>query len=79
MKDKYVHPREQAPGIELRDWFAGMAMQGLLARYGTDASIADIASSAFTVADAMETFSEMTIEEIWEKMGDFKLKEEEND
>ena len=27
MKDDYVYPRGNAPGMELRDWFAGMAMQ----------------------------------------------------
>ena len=36
MKDDYAFPRvtklgEQAPGMELRDWFAGMALQGLIA------------------------------------------------
>lgn len=36
MKDDYAFPRvtklgEQAPGMELRDWFAGMALQGILA------------------------------------------------
>jgi hypothetical protein len=35
MKDNYAFPHvtpmgEKAPGMELRDWFAGMALQGIL-------------------------------------------------
>lgn len=35
MKDPFAFPRvtqlgERAPGMELQDWFAGMALQGLL-------------------------------------------------
>ena len=34
MKDKYVYPRpistSMSPGMELRDWFAGQAVIGLL-------------------------------------------------
>jgi hypothetical protein len=34
MKDDYVHPRKTplglTPGMELRDWFAGQAVIGLL-------------------------------------------------
>jgi hypothetical protein len=36
MKDDYAFPRvtqlgQMAPGMELRDWFAGMAINGILA------------------------------------------------
>ena len=52
MKDDYAFPRvtklgEQAPGMELRDWFAGMALQGLLAcqdhEHWSDDDYADMA------------------------------------
>jgi hypothetical protein len=37
MRDYHVFPRvtqlgQQAPGMELRDWFAGMALQGIISR-----------------------------------------------
>ena len=41
-----------APGMTLRDWFAGMAMPGLLASHtgGTTRGFADL---AYEIADAM--------------------------
>lgn len=60
MKDGYAFPRvtqlgQQAPGMELRDWFAGMALQGLLAgRFqGSSYAAEDAAFYAFEIADAM--------------------------
>ena len=48
------------PGMSIRDWFAGMAMQGLLASMahpqsiGSDlASYPQLPSQAFEIADAM--------------------------
>lgn len=66
MKDDYVNPRMQgqAPGMEMRDWFAGQAVQAFVNRYGTDISAAAAACAAFTIADAMMHFREMTFEEI---------------
>jgi len=42
-------------GMSLRDWFAGMAMQGLIARNdeGTGDLIADVPDYALQIADAM--------------------------
>jgi hypothetical protein len=40
-----------AEGMSLRDWFAGMAMQGLLANCGADSE--QIAKKAYEYADAM--------------------------
>jgi hypothetical protein len=47
-------------GMSLRDWFAGMALQGMLAYYNpnrgdfhTNASKDDIAGYAFYIANAM--------------------------
>lgn len=57
MKDKYVHPREQAPGIELRDWFAGMALSGLVVKHisKTHKNLmrSDYAALAYDFADEM--------------------------
>lgn len=66
MKDEYVYPRAQgqAPGMEMRDWFAGMAMQGLLAKYGTDIPVVEISVAAFVLADGMQTIREMSFEQI---------------
>jgi len=40
MKDIYVHPRKtnqgESPGMELRDWFAGQAIIGLLSNHKYD-------------------------------------------
>lgn len=58
MKDDYAFPRvtklgEQAPGMELRDWFAGMAMQGYFAAQENWSYPLDIARVAYEYADAM--------------------------
>lgn len=42
----------QRGGMTLRDWFAGQAMLGLVARYGNDGEIA-AAKIAYEFADAM--------------------------
>lgn len=39
-------------GLSKREWYAGMAMQGLIERYGSD-GYASCANSAFSHADAM--------------------------
>ena len=44
-----LHP---APGMSLRDWFAGMVAQGLLAA-GGDYDPSGLASDAYARADAM--------------------------
>jgi hypothetical protein len=44
----------EAQGISLRDWFAGLAMQGMLANQEfADASAFDIADFAYAQADCM--------------------------
>ena len=64
MKDDYAFPRtthigEKAPGMELRDWFAGIALQGMLANpsrivHGNqDTSTSDYAQWAYETADAV--------------------------
>lgn len=77
MKDDYVHPRGQAPGMDMRDWFAGMAMQGFVARYGTDLSANETACVACTLADAMMHVREMNIDEIIDFLND--IEEEQTD
>ena len=53
MKDKYVYPRQtgigMSPGMELRDWFAGMVLQSAC----RDNWPQDAALSAYEYADAM--------------------------
>lgn len=53
MKDKYVYPRQtgisMSPGMELRDWFAGMVLQSAC----RDNSPYDAARAAYMFADAM--------------------------
>ena len=43
---------DMTDGMSLRDWFAGMALQGMLAQ-GGEASPTDYAMAAFRMADAM--------------------------
>lgn len=54
-KDDYAFPRKNfgwAPGMELRDWFAGMALQGIMsAKMGY--SPWEAAKWAYGYADAM--------------------------
>lgn len=53
--------QEPAPGMTLRDWFAGMALHGWLATYGPDQvhpmtsenGLAVVSKQAYAVADAM--------------------------
>lgn len=58
MKDNYAFPRvtklgEQAPGMELRDWLAGMALAGRLADHTTDMYPRERATDAYKLADEM--------------------------
>jgi len=59
MKDDFVFPRtgSGAPGMELRDWFAGMALSGLVSRFWHQdeehLEMANYAEAAFNLADAM--------------------------
>ena len=58
MKDDYAFPRvtklgEQAPGMELRDWFAGMALAGRLADHTVDMYPHERAIDAYELADKM--------------------------
>ncbi len=41
------------PGMTLRDWFAGMAMQGILSYQGLGVRFNQTASDAFDMADTM--------------------------
>lgn len=42
----------EIPGMSLRDWFAGQALAGIIARYSTDNAESD-ARVAYQYADAM--------------------------
>ena len=43
-----------SPGMSLRDWFAGMAAQGILSQQGiTEINSYDVAITAYLTADAM--------------------------
>jgi hypothetical protein len=64
MRDYHVFPRvtqlgQQAPGMELRDWFAGMALNGMLAEFMSDPHVESSLDSkvyarfAYEYADAM--------------------------
>ena len=47
-------PNHPAPGMSLRDWFAGQAMQGLFASdYKDQRPIAGVVAAAYATADAM--------------------------
>ena len=48
--DNYANP--ESAGMTLRDWMAGMAMQGICAS-GPDISNPVIAAEAYALADAM--------------------------
>ena len=55
-KDDYALPRNNmswAPGMELRDWFAGMALQGFLASRDRLVDWDLAVRSAYVYADAM--------------------------
>ncbi len=43
---------ESTPGIELRDWFAGLALQGILT-HDDEGLIPEAAQDAYRYADAM--------------------------
>ena len=45
-----THEAMKPDNISLRDWFAGMAMQGLISRFGYTSDIQDI---SFDIADKM--------------------------
>jgi hypothetical protein len=45
--------REEQTGMTLRDWFAGMAMQGILSYQGLGVRFNQTASDAFDMADTM--------------------------
>lgn len=40
-------------GMSLRDWFAGMTLQGLLAKYGREDTGYGISRISYEIADAM--------------------------
>lgn len=40
-------------GMTLRDWFAGMALQGILANSGVGSSVKGYAADAYDLADKM--------------------------
>jgi hypothetical protein len=49
-----THPHGREEGMTLRDWFAGKAMQGLLADRSWEAATTyQVAGFAYTLADAM--------------------------
>jgi hypothetical protein len=51
---RYVHPRGSDGGINLREHFASMAMQGMLANPGRESAPYDqVARDAVSMADAL--------------------------
>lgn len=50
--DKNLPPVRPNTGMGIRDWFAGLAMQGLLLNCDGE-SDGDVASMAYSLADAM--------------------------
>jgi hypothetical protein len=44
---------EIAEGMDLRDWFAGQVLQGLLSHTDTHMSYTDFADNAYVLADLM--------------------------
>jgi len=44
---------DQATGMTLRDWFAGQALAGLMARPGDPGRYAECATVMYMIADAM--------------------------
>ena len=48
--DKWIPAQE---GMTLRDWFAGQALAGWVAKYGSDVASTDAALCAWEYADAM--------------------------
>jgi hypothetical protein len=53
MSVEYAYPNELSLGMTLRDYFAGQAMQGLLASYCPTITNSEMAQSAYRIADAM--------------------------
>jgi len=63
MKDKYAYPSlyntGPRPGMELRDWFAGMALNGMLAEFMSEPHVDvdyqphEYACMAYAYADAV--------------------------
>ena len=49
----FGNPSYSAPGMTLRDWFAGQALAGLIADQSRDGSADDRARYAYAYADAM--------------------------
>jgi len=44
---------QTSTGMSLRDWFAGMALQGVTSSANWDGAISDVADDAYSLADAM--------------------------
>lgn len=52
-KDKCASVAAKMEGMSLRDWFAGMAISGVVIHLRSGADCESLASDAFKVADAM--------------------------
>jgi hypothetical protein len=76
MKDDYVYPRGNAPGMELRDWFAGMIVQGTVAGLHGYSNLANMAIAAYSLADSMMDIRQLSDDEI-DKFLDDKIAEKE--
>ncbi len=81
MKDDFVFPRTGigAPGMELRDWFAGIAMQAMVTKYGTDVPILDVAVAANCLSDCMMQLRGKKIEEMIDIINSVEESEQNND
>jgi hypothetical protein len=52
-KKYYQLYRQLAMGMTLRDWFAGQALQGMLAEDADDITCTELADASYRCADAM--------------------------
>ena len=53
MNNIKAFPNNRSEGMDLRDWLAGMAMQGIMSKEYFDGSYDDVATYAYKCADAI--------------------------
>ena len=55
MNENRAFPSETSDGMSLRDWYAGMAMQALVSKYGcaSNSNKEAVAPESFEIADLM--------------------------
>jgi len=80
-KDDYAFPRKSfgwAPGMELRDWFAGMIVQGCALGMAGDSDLDNIAIAAYSLADSMMDIRQLSDDEIDKYLADKIAEKEQN-